>query len=354
MYSVHDHFSRFYKKHVHLGTDKQRELAGYRDKNLERLNKGLTKLGYPTPYKTRNQGSYAMSTMVQQPDNDYDIDVAVIFDEQDLPSSSLKARQRVLEGVTEGGGNFKFNTPPKARTNAVTVWYAEGYHVDLAVHRRRVDEFGNVITEHAGTGWSKRDPMDITNWFIEEVQRKSPSKIDGADVDDCQMRRIVQYLKMFAKSRPSWKTKMPGGLLISVLVSQCYCPDATSDDKALYWTMKAIQQRISLHLAIYNPVETSIPLTDKTEYCNQVKEFGERLDTALGWLEPIFSHDCDEITACKSWKKVFSHEYWDEVVTGLELASKTVHIAQSGIWSATKSSGIHVTSSPDSNRFYGD
>ena len=352
MFSAHDHFSRFYRKHIHLSTDNQKDLAGYRDKNVERLHKGLTKLEYSTPCKTRNQGSYAMSTMVQHPDNDYDIDVSVIFDEQDLPSSPLQARQRVLEGVLAGGGNFSFKKPPKRRTNAVTVWYAEGYHVDLAVHRRRIDEFGNVITEHAGTGWSKRDPMDITNWFMDDVKSKSPKKENGASVDDCQMRRIIQYLKMFAKSRPSWN--MPGGLLISVLVSECYRPDATSDDYALYWTMKAIQQRIYITEAVYNPVEPTLQLTYKNEYCNQVKEFGEHLKIALEWLAPLFDYDCDELKACKAWKKVFAHDYWDASITGLELASKDVHVTRSGRWVADKTSEIHVTSPADSNRFYGD
>jgi hypothetical protein len=36
-------------------------------------------------------------------------------------------------------------------------------------------------------------------------------------VDDKQLRRVVRWLKMFSKSRSSWK--LPGGLIISALVT---------------------------------------------------------------------------------------------------------------------------------------
>jgi hypothetical protein len=288
--------------------------------------------------------------MVQHPDNDYDIDTAVIFASGDLPASSLKARQRVLAGVEEGGGNFK--EPPEARTNAVTVWYQDGHHIDLAVYRAYHDAFGNEIIEHAGAEWCSRDPMDITNWFKDVVKAKSPSPTQETDVKEGQMRRIVQLLKMFAKSRPNWG--LPGGLLISVLVSECYVADAQRDDAALYNTMAAIRNRIHWNKEILNPVDTSLTLTDKNEHVCQVERFGERLEQALGWLSPLCEESCDELTAYKSWNCLFQNDYWSELASGVELsrAAKNLHVAPTGLIYPEKPHERAVQS-PD-HRFFGD
>ncbi len=340
----------FYDKHVRLSSHKQHELTDYRDRNLTRLREGLTKLGYPVPTRVCGQGSYAMSTMVQHPDNDYDIDTAVIFASEDLPSSSLGARQRVLAGIREGGGNFK--EPPEARTNAVTVWYQEGHHIDLAVYRSYCDAYGRTVIEHAGADWCRRDPMEITNWFRDAVKAKSPSPDYGATVKEGQMRRVVQLLKMFAKSRPNWG--LPGGLLISVLVSECYRPDWQRDDLALYNTMSSICNRIQWNTEILNPVDTSLKLTDKNEHVCQVERFGERLGQALDWLNPLCNDSCDELAAYKAWNKLFQNNYWSELVSGVEMsrAAKSLYVAPTGMISTEKPDGRSVLS-PD-HQFFGD
>lgn len=350
MYNTHSEMYTFYDKHVRLSRDKQNELTGYRDTNLERLKEGLEKLGYNPPKRTCGQGSYAMSTMVQHPENDYDIDTAVIFASEDLPSSPLKARQRVLAGVEEGGGNFK--QPPEARTNAVTVWYQEGHHIDLAVYRSYLDPFGNEVIEHAGAEWCRRDPQDITNWFKNEVAAKSPSPDGGAAVPEGQMRRVVQLLKMFAKSRPSWG--LPGGLLISVLVSECYTADWQRDDAALYNAMVGIRSRLQWNTEILNPVDPSLKLTYKDEYVCQIKRFEEKLGLALDWLNPLCDPNCDELAAYQAWDKVFQHNYWSELVSGVELsrAAKSLHITSSGTIYTSKPSERAVQSPP--HQFFGD
>ena len=139
MFNLHDKMNEFYKDHVRLDTDERKKLAGYRDINLERLKSGLDKLGekHDTTYAYYqydcNQGSYATFTLNQHPDNEYDIDVAIVFKKDDLPSSALKARQRIADAFKQMGRIF--SKDPEARTNAVTVWYAEGYHIDFAVYR---------------------------------------------------------------------------------------------------------------------------------------------------------------------------------------------------------------------------
>jgi hypothetical protein len=108
--------------------------------------------------------------------DEYDIDVAVIFRKSDLPEDPLKARQRVRDALQKKCTNF--SKDPEARTNAVTVWYQDGYHIDFAIYRTW-EEFNGFrmvsYIEHASTTWMTRDPAEINDWFAKVVADKSPS-----------------------------------------------------------------------------------------------------------------------------------------------------------------------------------
>ena len=314
MFDLHDEMNEFHRDHVRLDTDERNKLAGYRDTNLERLKSGLDKLGeeHDTIYAYyqyyRNQGSYAMYTLNQHPDNEYDIDIAIVFKKDDLPSSALKARQRIADAFKKVAGNF--SQEPEARPNAVTVWYAEGYHIDFAVYRTYQDVFGETIIEHAGPEWAVRDPMEVTNWFNNAANRSSPSKEYGATVEDYQLRRIVQLLKAFAKSRSSWN--LPGGLIISTLVVERYRPDYGRDDVALYDTMVAIRDRLFVNTEVWSPVSIFESLTNKEKYKKRMERFRDKLDSAITKLAPLFEHDCTKDEAMSAWNWVFNHPFWAE------------------------------------------
>ena len=72
-----------------------------RNANRDRLKKGLKTNEKPASREFVTQGSYAMKTMVQHPDSDYDIDDGVYFCKEDLVGdrgaelSGLQARQMV-------------------------------------------------------------------------------------------------------------------------------------------------------------------------------------------------------------------------------------------------------------------
>jgi hypothetical protein len=152
MYNLHKELGEFYTNHVRLGKTLRDNLAGRRDSCMTRLINGLDELGYPIWQEYRNQGGYAMHTLNQANDNNYDLDVALIFNEEDLPADAYYTRQRIRAGLVKNGGQFKED--PSAHTNAVTVWYASGEHLDFAIFRRRTDIWGNVTFEHAsGNEW---------------------------------------------------------------------------------------------------------------------------------------------------------------------------------------------------------
>ncbi len=305
MYNMHEELNQFYEDHVRL-KDEQKILAEHRDTNIERLEAGLKELVCPSNFKSQDQGSYAMKTINKHPEKKYDIDEAIIFEEVDLPSNPADARKRIEEAMIKGGGNFK--KPPRAKTNCVRVSYADGPHVDLAIYRKTTDTFGNPTVEHAGPEWIKRDPMEITNWFHASVQLKSPSKKAGAKVEDEQLRRVVRWLKMFAKSRSDWN--MPCGLIISVLAVECYVPNQYRDDSSLYDTMVSIRNRLNTNKEVNNPVDPSQILTSRDKDKTRMDNFKENLECALEELHLLLDANCTKPKAAQAWNSVFNHPFW--------------------------------------------
>lgn len=339
MYDSHAELNTFFTNHIRLGEEKE-VLREYRDCNIQRLKDGLKALDYKLPVRTRNQGSYAMGSLNQRPENnpdlDYDIDVATIFKKEDLPESPLDARKKVLEGILKGGGNFR--RAPIARTNAVTVWYEEGYHVDLAVYRTYINPFGIEVIEHAGVAWISRNPVQITDWFSATNSSLSPTSDLGATVAPGQMCRVVRLLKYFTKSRASWN--LPGGFIITALVAMRYSADYHRDDVALYETMQSMHNYLCYTSDVYNPVEPLQLLTYKNEYRNQVCRLKDRLAEALDWLNPLFGSECDSTEAAKTWNKIFRHSYWVSLAEQEEAKARGEALRQ-----ASLSSGLYVTSS---------
>lgn len=306
-HNMHNELNAFYEDHVRLKEEINR-LRGLRDTNLTRLTDGLKELGHPNFAKSLLQGSIAMHTANKSSNNDYDIDIAVIFESSDLPASPLEARKRVAQAINCKASGF--SQDPEARTNAVTIWYAAGYHVDIAVYRRKKDWLGNETLEHAGASWTERDPRGVTDWFTKEVTNKSPSKgiFNIPLVAPQQMRRIVRWLKAFTKGREGWN--LPGGFIISALVAECYQSNPDRDDVALYNTIAQIKSRLERNFTVLSPVDSLQALTDKPKFVTQVKNLHRRLGSVLSKLDPLFEENCTDSIARKAWNYMFQHNYW--------------------------------------------
>ncbi|MDE0444338.1 MAG: hypothetical protein OXL38_19810 [Gammaproteobacteria bacterium] len=74
----------YHDNEVTLPVTEREAMRDRRNANRNRVRKGLSKADKPAPAEFVKQGSYAMKTMVQAPDNDYDIDDGVYFHKQDL------------------------------------------------------------------------------------------------------------------------------------------------------------------------------------------------------------------------------------------------------------------------------
>ena len=212
------------------------------------------------PREFASQGSYAMKTMTQDENKDYDIDDGVYFDrtaivgERGADMTALQARHMVRDGLDDRS----FNTPPEVRKNCVRVHYEEGYHVDVPVYRRviTVDVFGKGREHYelASSDWKRSDARDVSKWFDDENMKQSPDTTNGR-----QLRRVVREIKRYARSRASWSGRILSGFGITKLVTECFQRDANREDRALYNTMQAIRDRLTLSLVIEHPVRPTRP-----------------------------------------------------------------------------------------------
>ncbi len=323
MFDASQELNTFYADHVRLGTKLRNDLSSYRDLNLQRITDGLNLLGdkvgvvYKTYVDYKNQGSYAMHTLNQCVHTDYDIDVAVIFEKDDLPANAPDARMRVRDALQEKMKGTNFSKDPDARKNAVTVWYSDGYHIDFAVYRRRTDIFGNTVIEHAGGDeWTERDPTRYTTWFTNQVESKSPPTAFQAllgtpvTVPKGQLRRIVRFVKAFARSRSAWA--LPGGIIITTLVCEVYKQNATRDDIALVDTLNALLARLKSSVQVENPVQPGTYFTSSDRRQREVHRLRDELEAKLPSLGVLHQTDCTRKQALQAWDDIFWHNFWSD------------------------------------------
>lgn len=322
MFNYNSNLNQFYNDKVRLKDTDKSLIRRYKDKNINRIISGINSINqeenksYPIP-SFIEQGSIAMSTTNQSEDNAYDIDVAVIFPKDTIFNNPLEARKFVAKALNKNTANF--NKPAEARTNAVTIWYSEGYHVDFAVYRTFEEHF-QVKYEHASTEWLDRNPKAITEWFLNKVSSLSPNN-SFSIVEKSQLRKIVRLLKRFSKSRINWN--LPGGFILSVLAIECYVPNTTRDDISFIQTLSNICNRLKNNRKIYNPVNYQIELTLNKSLQHQLTRLSEKLDRFISKSEVLYLNDCNEEKASNFYKWVFNIQAEDKTLSYLKEYSLT-------------------------------
>lgn len=300
----------FHDAEVALTTPERSDMKGRRDANRSRLKKGLEKNSDPKPVGCHTQGSYAMKTMVQDANCDYDIDDGVYFKASDLKGSqgadksALQVRQMVCAALQDD----KFATQPEVRKNCVRVYYEAGYHVDVPAYRRNEskDYWGTVTYSYelASSEWKASDPRAVTRWFEQKNKDLSPDSGDG------QFRRTVRLLKAFARSRSSWKGKNLSGFAITKLASDVFYASDGRDDEALRQTMKAMAYNLQLTQQISHPVVRNENLSENGD--TRAIHFRERLDENLKHLDVLDNVDCTHDEAMAAWDKVFCTSWFSD------------------------------------------
>jgi hypothetical protein len=305
MFDLSSKFNTFYDSYVVLPQADQDELHNKKNINVQRLKDGLKEYNeeHNTSYSvvdTCVQGSVAMSTVVQNEENDYDIDVAVVFNKSALGDKGAQATRYMVANALKRKTK-QFNAEPEVKTSCVRVKYADGYHIDFAVYRRSWDTNNERWKyEHAGSDWTERELKGLTEWF--KTQN---------DASSGKLRRVVRLSKMFCKSRDSWKN-MPSGLLQTVLCDEKLQSSHSRIDELFYYTMKEIVERIEDDNTVSAPVDNGRDLTPRKSDLQRMTNWKNRLKSKLEDLDILFKDDCSEDDALQAWYGFFNHDYWSE------------------------------------------
>ena len=305
MYDLSSKFASFYNDSVVLSQAKQTNLHSKKDLNIQRLKDGLKEYNeenntFYSIAETCVQGSVDMSTVVQNEDGDYDIDVAVVFDKSTLGDKGAQATRNMVANALQRKTK-QFNAEPEVKTSCVRIKYSDGYHIDFAVYRRHYDtENKRWIYEHAGTTWTERELKDLTKWFTEQNKASNG-----------KLRKVVRLSKMFCKSRDTWKN-MPSGLLQTVLCDEKLQDSYDRIDELFYYTMKEIVVRLETDVSVAAPVDNGRNLTPRQIDTQKMTNWKNRLKSKLEDLDVLFKGDCTKEDALQAWYGFFNHDFWNE------------------------------------------
>lgn len=302
MYNLEKEMNKFYYNEVVLPKKEKNKLRDKKKLNIDRLKEGLEEYNEEnkTDYKiaeTIEQGSVAMSTVIQNDKNDYDIDIAIVFDETNIEDiGAIAIKNVVVNALKRKCTNFK--NEPEAKTNCVRIEYSDNYHIDFAIYKRIKNEYSDDYKyEHAGSEWRPRNPRAINNWFKEEI------RINGE-----KLRQAIRLSKTFCKSRNFWN--MPGGLIQTVLCDE-KIQDYSRIDEMFYYTICAIRDRLMYNKEVYNPTDSLQSLLLVQEDRDKLENLYNRLNTYISKLDILFNSDCTDKQAKDAWYNFFNHDYWN-------------------------------------------
>jgi len=304
MYDLNKELNIFHDAHVILSDEDVENVKGKMELNIERLKDGLEEYSEETGVEYllaehMVQGSVAMNTVTQKENNEYDIDVAIVFDKEALPEGTTATKNIIFNALKKKTTYFK--NEPEKKTNCIRVQYAEGYHIDFAIYRREENWLGDYEYEHCGSKWRKRDPKAITEWFIEQD-----------DENNNNLRRLTRLFKMFNKSRSNWD--MPGGLILSVLTSEkCGLYSHYERlDQMFYDTLVDVRDRLNIYKDVYNPTDHGSNLLLIKADSEKMQNLSNRLNSYIEKLDILFESDCSRDEAISGWRDFFNHDYWEE------------------------------------------
>lgn len=311
--NYHRQIQSYEAEKVNLSDAVREDLYAKREANRNRLKANL-----PERVKIRSfiaQGSMAIRTTVQEKDSDYDIDDGVGFLAESLKGEILgildMSALEVQEMVREALKDDKFNKQPEIIGNCVRVFYAEGYHVDVPSFRIHNADTDQENQELAGeSGWRASDPTEINVWFEKRVRELNKVQEDAGS----QFRRMIRLLKRFARSRGD-KWDMPNGLKLTMLADECFERSADRDDKAFFFLLQAIAQRLQKNLVVFNRAQFKTPqdrLTKSDDDSNMI-ELRKRVNEVLEKLAITWSPTVDKKATREAWEWVFQTDGFFEV-----------------------------------------
>ena len=314
---IQTYFDKFHDK-IKLGReDDSYRKARERDDSIKaEVKTAFSKAGYPV-VADFIQGSLRTQTGIVPISGDYDIDRALVIDEEKAPKNPVTPKKKVLD-VLENRGfeNAKIKKP------CVTADYAsDNVHIDFIVYKRSGDQHylavGKENSDEDNREWSIADPPGLIKWI------NNDSDYDKDEAKDVlvQFRRLVRYLKRWRDVQFSEAVAAKVfSIGLTVMVKQKLVPNfstegAREDLAALCATVGEIldagyfdeEETGKYRVRVYLPVEPYRDIFDGTsldmgtQFYNKLKRLKEQLEKAEALS--------DERKQCEILNKLFGDDF---------------------------------------------
>ena len=311
MPNLQNEFIKFHDA-IKLGTyEEEQKLRDKRELLINELKQGLKDEKVPGEDKKLvfsyfGQGSYAMHTGIIPPNNDYDIDVGIVFDITNQEYEPVKLKKLIRDTLT------RHNRTVVIRRPCITVKYSDGYHVDLAVYASNSDDY------HIAWGkensilptWEKSAPKQLIDWV---------NNISDTAEKRSQYRRCVRYLK-------AWKEKhfsadgnaMPPSIGLTIQAGKNFNYKEGNDLEALIAIVSAIKNSFfgvwdEQSGAYKQSVKADLPVEPFSNVYEkmtliQTNIFYDKIDALVEALETA-RDEADGHKASKIFRQVFGDKF---------------------------------------------
>lgn len=265
----------------------------------------------------QSQGSFVMDTIITPEKEDFDLDDGVYFigklEEKNRPKPSV-FHNWIIKAIDKDNDHEDVID----KDTCVRVQYKRGFHIDLPIYYACKMEHPEL--SHKKNGWITSNPVEFIGWFEEKANSSFKkeylyeTKLFSQEFDkwltdmrkkDCQLRRIVRYLKSWADLK---RKEMPCGIEITILTAINYKIN-DRDDLSLYSTLMSIKNYL-LGNGFKCPRPT-VPVGEDL-FKHKSKEENEYFLNALNSLIVSAKKAIDiesEIEACIEWKKHFGDRF---------------------------------------------
>lgn len=278
-----DNLFKEFDARIKLSSTKKDALRVSRNALREKVREKFYQEGYETKFHW--QGSFAMDTIIAPKDDDYDVDDGIYIQGETEPQEKIDVLHRWVVEAAQG----HTDQPPEDKNTCVRVFFKSGYHVDLVIYHKKVNDYPKLA--HKSKGWIYSDPKQFMDWF----NKKKDS--------DGQLKRIVRYFKAWADNL---RGEMPSGLIFTILATNNFRFDER-DDIAFLTTLKAVQSSLNLMFVCYRP---TLPHEDLfSDYSDTRKSYIlARLESFVKSGEQAMN-EVNQKDACAKWQRHFGDRF---------------------------------------------
>ena len=314
---IQTHFDKFHDK-IKLGReDDAYKKARDRDDSIKaEVKTAFSEAGYPV-VADFIQGSLKTHTGIVPTSGDYDIDRALVIDEEKAPENPVTPKKTALDVLEDRGfKNARLKKP------CVTADYAsDNVHIDFIIYKRAGEQHylavGKKNSDEGNREWSVADPLGLIDW----VDAASGYNEDAAQDVLAQFRRLVRYLKrwrdvQFSETVAAKVFSIGLTVMAKRQLVATFSPEgARKDLVALRATVEAIldadyfdeeeagKYRVGVDLPVepYRDIFDGSSLDTGTQFYNKLKHLKEQLEKA----EDL----SDERKQCEILNKLFGDDF---------------------------------------------